>query len=74
MLVTALVVAFERAVIVKLNGRSKQCRVDINRGFIGVHVDLDDAGLTPILLKEIKRRVSLCHSVKDLDNIFLMRC
>ena len=48
--------------------------MDIDGGFIGVHVDLDDTGLTPILLKEIKRRVSLCHSVKDLDNIFLMWC
>ncbi len=60
MLVATLVVAFERAVILKLNGRSKQCRMDIDGGFIGVHVDLDDAGLTPILIKEIKRCVSLC--------------
>ena len=74
MLVAALVVAFKWAVIVKLNGRSKQCRVDIDGGLIGVHVDLDNSGLTPILFKEIKRCVSLCISVKDLDNFFLMRC
>ena len=74
LLVAALVVAFKWAVIVKLNGRSKQCRVDIDGGLIGVHVDLDNSGLTPILFKEIKRCVSLCISVKDLDNFFLMRC
>ena len=74
MLVAALVVAFKWAVIVKLYGRSKQCRVDKDRWLIGVHVDLDESGLTPTLIKEIKRCVSLCLSVKDLDNFFLMRC